>query len=154
MTDTSRVDPLIVAMVTQFTDLLPEVVVTDGVGVTGDPGDHLRVGCDDPYSLTPTASESNQDWATAGGDGSREETGWVNLYAEAWNGDRDQGQARGRVYAMVSRIEAHCRATPNLGVSGVLWTTVHGGDSELKQDQFTDGAWAGLGFRIGFRAYF
>lgn len=149
---TSVVPALIDALVTQATAALPTATVFDGTGVTNQPGDYLMVGVEDPdsdaESTAATTSEVPGPIATTR---PRDETGEVVLLAHSWNGDGNAKTARDAVYALAAAVANLCRATPGLGVTGLLWTG-YGSATQLVQNQDSNGARAYLVFRISFRA--
>lgn len=161
MTSTvSAVPDVVTALVTRAAGLqgaggvLEFVTVTDGQGVTKDPGAYLMVGVDDPDLYTDTNSaESAQDWANATG-GTRTEVGEVTCVALAWNGDGDQAKARDDAFAIVAAIQNLCRPSGrpgDLGVATVLWTSCPGSVRLLQLSDET-GALAQIVFTVQFRA--
>ena len=145
------VPALIDALVDAATTALPDVLVLDGMGATDEPGDYLMVGVDDPDTEGDAfAADSQQRWAHANGS-ARDESGQVTCAAFSWNGDGDQKAARDAAYASVEALAAACRATPDLGVSSLLWTDF-GTDARLTQMQGDSGAAALVVFQIAFRA--
>lgn len=144
----------LVAAANESADLV-DVDVYDGFGVSGDIGDFLMIGVDDPDRTDNASSASSeQDWHDAGIDGERDEIGDVTCAALSWNGDgSDAGQktARDAVFAIAEALAAACRANPSLGVDSLLWTS-YGTTTDLQQGQDANGAVALLIFRIHFQA--
>lgn len=149
---TSVVPALIDALVTAFQAAMPTVSVRDGFTVTGDTGDFLMVGSDDPDSETSAESATvEQAWAHANST-ARDERGEVNCVALSWNGDTNQKTVRDSVYAIVAAVENVLRADPTVGgVPGLLYTGF-GTSQTLRQNQFQEGVDARLAFTIAFRA--
>lgn len=148
---TSAIPAVIDALFAASTAALTDVTVSDGFGVSGEPGDYLMVGVDDPDSRRRTPSaDSAQDWAEIGHRG-RSEQGEVTCSAASWNGDSDQKVARDAAFAIVAAVENLCRADPTLGVATLLWTSV-GTSIELQQEQGDYGARSVVIFRVAFRA--
>lgn len=153
---TTVVFALVDALVEQLRIELPGVQVYDGFGLSGDPGDFLMVGVEDPDAqASATAAESEQTWAGLGAK-ARDETGSVTCAALSWNGnagDDGQQEARAGAKAITDAIENHLRADPNLGgtVPGLMWTGF-GTRFRLVQDQTDTGAMALAVFEIAFKA--
>lgn len=98
-----------------------------------------------------TSGSSEQDWAYSNST-TREETGSVECLLYAVNGDGSTRKARDAVYLNHGLIAEHLRATPNLGLAQVIWTSF-GRSTTFTQDSHEDvGAWAVLEFSIFFRA--
>jgi hypothetical protein len=149
---TTRIGALIDALVATMTPLLPDAVVLDGVGVTGDRCPNaLFVGVDDPDTVNATfAADAVQEWANANYT-ARDETGWVLCAASSWVGETDQKMARDNAIATVNAVENALRANPSLDIPGMLWTSV-GSRIALMQNQASTGAHAVVLFRVAFRA--
>lgn len=139
-----------------FTEVLPDVMVYDGFGVSDDPGDFLMIGVEDPDAQdSATAAESEQKWAGLGAK-SRDESGTITCAALSWNGNGAAGgqkEARAGAKAIVDAVENVLRADPNLDdiVPGLMWTGF-GTRFRLVQDQNSTGAMALAVFDIAFRA--
>lgn len=147
---TSAVPALIDAIVTAA-DAALSCIVSDGFGVTEDPGDYLMIGVVDPDSdFGSEAATSEQSWASIGAQ-SRDEVGDITCAALSWNGNADAKGARDAVYATLAALSNLLRATPALGLATVLWTGF-GEKQELTQNQSGDGAMALVVFTIHFRA--
>lgn len=148
---TSSVPAFLDALVESAGVALPDVIVSDGYGVTDDPGDFLMIGVEDPDSQENAFSvDVRQEWANANYT-ARNEDGEVVCAAVSWNGDGDQKLARDSVYDIFGAIEDTLRANPSLGVASLLWSSV-GSSSQLSQAQGQQGAAAMLIFRIQFKA--
>ena len=147
---TSVVPALIDALFAAAVAALPNARVSDGVGVSSDPGDFLMIGVSDDGPNPSTAVSSRQTWANANGT-TRDESGNITCMAVSWNGNADAKAARDSAYATKAAVENLLRANPSLGVSGVLWTSV-GTDESLDQNQDDLGALAILVFTIAYRA--
>lgn len=130
----------------------PSLKVYDGFGATDDPGDFLMVGVSDPdMDGVENAAEAQQDWATVGRQGARNEEGDVTCVALSWNGDGNAKAARDAAYATVAIVETFCRNDPPLGIPTLLWNsalTSH----QLLQNQDDQGALAMVTFRVHFEA--
>lgn len=149
---TSVIPDLIDALVAAATTALPSVNVTDGIGVTDDPGDFLMIGVEDPdIEGAAFSADTRQDWAAVGTGAPRDESGEITCVALSWNGDGNAKAARDGAYAITAEVEDLLRADPDLGVSALLWTGF-GSSSQLSQAQGDGGASALLVFRINFRA--
>jgi hypothetical protein len=148
----SIVPALIDALVTQARAALPTVNVTDGVGVTEDPGDFLMVGVDDP-SLTDSleAAEVTQDQMAFGSTRPRRESGAVHMAARSIAGDGNQKTARDAVYAIQEALATVLRTTNDAGVTGVM-KLGNGSNLRLLQNQGPYGAVATLLYDIAFDA--
>ena len=148
---TSRIPALIDAMVSDFVALaeLADVVVSDGLALTNEPGTYLWVGVDDPDGLRVPSADAEQEWPHATAQ-SRNETGSVTLACESTNGEADTKAARDEVFRVAGVIQDRVRTSKTLGVPGVLWLNVSG--LRLEQAQTRDGAAALLTFRINFQA--
>ena len=140
------------ALITQAKAQLPDIVVSDGLAITQDPGSYLMVGIDDPESVTfADAAQSQQQWATLG-DRQRDDNGAIHCVAESWNGDADPKTARDAVKATLDAVASMLGADPTLGgVPGLLWVG-YGTSSRLSQVQTSDGAVARMVFQVGYRA--
>lgn len=148
---TSVVPDLIDALVSAATTALPNAIVSDGFGVTDDPGDFLMIGVEDPDTEDAAFSaDSRQEWANANYT-VRDESGEITCCAVAWVGENNQKAARDAVYAISAGLEDMLRANPSLGVDGLLWTGF-GSSTQLSQVQGNHGAAAQLVFRINYRA--
>lgn len=148
---TSTVPALIDALVSTFTSELTGLRVSDGMGVTDDPGDYLMVGVEDPdVDGFSSSAEVSQEWANANYTG-RDETGDIKCAAMSWNGDGDITAARTAVYASLGLVETVLRQDPSLDLPDLLWTGF-GGSLQLNQIQDENGAVAMVLFSIHFRA--
>ncbi len=149
---TSVVPALIDALIATATEALSDTIVSDGFGVTDDPGNFLMIGVEDPDSEQAAFSaDTKQEWATADRAGTRNEIGEILCAAVAWNGDADMKAARDAVYAITAALEVALRTTPALGLDGLLWTSF-GTSTQFSQAQGETGAAAMLVFRIAFQA--
>jgi hypothetical protein len=149
---TSVVPALIDALVTQCTSALTGVTVTDGYGVSGNTGDFLMIGVDDPESEgAANSADVQQTPGPFGTNRPRDEQGEIACIASSWAGGTNQKTVRDAAYAITSGVENLLRSSPSLGVSGCLWTGF-GASSQLLQQQFKDGSSASVVFRISFRA--
>jgi len=150
--NTTRIPALIDALVTTLTTALPNVVVYDGLGVSGDRGvDALFIGVDDPDSPNAAFSaNAEQDWANANYT-ARDESGYVVCAASSWVGEVDAKLARDNAFATMAAAETALRANPSLDIPGMLWTSV-GTRISLMQNQTEHGAHAIALFRVNYRA--
>lgn len=151
---TSVIPALIDALVAAARTALPNTRVSDGIGATDDPGDFLMIGVEDPdIEGAAFSADAKQDWASVGTGAPRDEQGEITCVAVSWNGNGPEGAkaARDAAYAIAAAVEDLLRATPSLGVDGLLWTGF-GSSSQLSQAQGDGGASALLVFRINFRA--
>lgn len=148
---TSVVPALLDALVTTLTAALPTVTVLDGEGITGDPGDWLMVGVDDPDKETaPNAATTTEEQGAFGSTRPRMENGSIFLTAFSWNGDSNQKAARDAVYATAAAV-ANAIRTDTLGVSGLL-SIGYGEATTYRQGQADPGAGAELLFSVKFMA--
>lgn len=148
----SVVPALIDALVTTATAALPGVVVSDGFGVTSDPGDFLMVGVSDPDDAEESEAASvTQNQLAFGSTRPRLESGSIHLAARSVNGAGDQKAARDAVYAIHEALATALRTTDNLGVTGVQQLG-NGAALRLLQTQNTAGAVATLLYDIAFDA--
>lgn len=150
---TSAIPAVIDALFDQSTKALPNANVVDGYGVSGNTGDTLMIGVEDPGNLDSASSaETDQSAATMGTNRSRDEDGTVVCVAESWNGNSDQKAARDAAFATVAAVENLIRKTdtPALGVAGVRNARIV--SHQLLQDQRNEGAVAFVVFRVGFTA--
>lgn len=149
----SVVPMLIDAMVSLYTDELPNIRVSDGTGVTDDPGDYLMVGVEDPFNDAESAATTESDWAGVGVSAPRSETGTVTCAALCWSGDTNAKVVRDRVYDAVNAVAALHRDPydVSLGVPQLLWTSF-GTRTRLEQNQGDEGCYALLAFSVYFQA--
>jgi hypothetical protein len=133
-----------------------DVMVHDGLGVPGNPGNFLMVGVPDPDTEGPPESASGtQEWKGLGARAATEE-GAVTCCALAWSGDSgDEAQraAREKVRDIVAGLDATLKADPNLGgtVPGLNWVR-YGRNFGLTQLSDTDGVSAIFYFEIAYLA--
>lgn len=152
---TSTVFGLIDTLVEHFREVLPEVNVYDGFGISEDASDFLMVGVEDPNGSEPTSADVQQEWAGLGAK-SRYEAGTVTCAALAWRGnpgDEGQAEARAAAAAIVAAVENDLRRDPNLGaaVPGLMWVGF-GTRLRLVQDQTGSGPMALVVFDIAFKS--
>lgn len=150
---TSVLPDLIDALVSAATDALPEIRVSDGVGVTDDPSDYLMIGVDDPFADSPEAASSAQDWVHVGTGAQRSETGEIQCAALSWSGDTDPKVVRDRAFATCGAVANLLRppADSSLGVDGLLWCSF-GTTQRYEPSQGDDGCYALVMFSIYFSA--
>ena len=151
---TSVVPKIVDALVAQADAALASVNVFDGFGTSGEPGDFLMVGVDDPDGLGSTFSaDASQSAATMGNPRRRDESGAVTCVALSWNGNTDQKAARDAAFATVAAVETFLRLDPSLGVTAAGLVVVEMGDNlRLMQNQDESGAEAAVIFEVRFRA--
>lgn len=150
---TSITFALIDRLVAVLTAGLPGIRVVDGDVVSGDAGDYLAVGWEDPDSDRSTSATAQQSWNGLGAK-SRRESGSVTCLALSWNGESNGLKAaRAAVQATAAAVENLLRADPNLGgtVPGLLWTS-YGTRTDLKQWLSEEGSVATCTFEIAFEA--
>lgn len=152
---TSAVFGLIDTLVEHFRDVLSDVSVYDGFGISEDASDYLMVGVEDPNGSEPTSADVQQEWAGLGAK-ARYEAGTVTCAALAFRGnpgDEGQGEARAAARDIVAAVEDDLRADPNLGgvVPGLMWVGF-GTRLRIVQDQGESGPWALVVFDIAFKA--
>lgn len=100
------------------------------------------------------AAEIQQSFANAGAR-RRNEDAVISCYAESRGGDKDMRLRRNRVFELLATVENALRGTdaapeaPTLN-GAVLWSEVTTGS--LVQAQTENGAYAGLGFTVAYRA--
>lgn len=100
------------------------------------------------------AAEIQQQFAVAGAR-RRNEDATISCYLESREGGGDMAWCRARVFELLAVVEDVLRATdaspdaPTLG-GAVLWSELTAGS--LIQEQGPDGAYAGLGFTVAYRA--
>jgi len=145
---TSAVPAVIDALVTACTAALPDVSVVDGSDFDEAPGDFLLIGVEDPdLPNLDFSAEAQQDWATTGINGARDESGEIVCAAMSWNGEGEQKRARDAAYAIQTAVENLLRTTPTLGLPTLLWTSF-GTREQLSQGR----GLALVIFRITFEA--
>lgn len=150
---TSVVFDLIPALVTTFTEGLPEAIhVIDGDTVSGDAGTFLMVGWEDPDNDRATSATGQQKWAGIGAK-ARDEEGTITCLVIAWDGNNDFPAARAAVRAATDGVEALLRADPKLDgtIPALMWVG-YGTNTELRQWLSDQGAVATCTFDIAFRA--
>lgn len=129
--------------------------VFDGQGLSGNTGNYLMIGVDDPDTDQATKSAtSTQDWAHLN-NFQRDQLGSVWCVAQAWTGDDDQKVARDAAYAIVNAFATAVRAAPDLGVvpSALAYLlTGFAGTEDLDQQRASNGAVARVTFQISFHA--
>lgn len=154
MSTTTVIGDLITALVAQSTTALPAVTVTDGYGTSGEPGDYLMIGVDDPDAGDDaTSATSVQEWANTTG-GARREMGDVTCVALSWNGDSDAKAARDGALAIANAVQLLVRPAGragDLGVAGVQWLS-YGTQTRLLQQSDDAGAVAKVIFTVHFQA--
>ncbi|WP_371624048.1 hypothetical protein OG245_15155 [Streptomyces sp. NBC_01116] len=100
------------------------------------------------------AAELQQAFANAGAR-RRDEDAVISCYAEARGGDKDMRLRRNQVFGLLAEVENALRGSdaapeaPTLNGT-VLWSEVTGGS--LVEAQTENGAYAGLGFTVAYRA--
>lgn len=145
------------ALVTLFagTPALDQIQVTDGPGVSEDPGNFLAIGVEDPWADRHDSGDSDRVWATYGASAMQgsnvEERGNVTCVLYCWNGGGDQKQARDDAYAALEACWVALRADTSLGVSEVAWTNIT--TSRPMQAQTDYGAECAVVFNVNFYAY-
>lgn len=154
---TSRVPALIDALLAAAHAALDSneaVQVYDGYGVSGNSGDFLMIGVENPNSPDMAFSASSkQDVATLGTTRPRDENGSVLCAAYSWNGNANQKLARDTAYGYMAVIEAALRADPNMGIAaGGNFIAGMGDLQRLSQNQSESGADALLVFNVRFFA--
>lgn len=155
MTTASAVPAVIDALVTMATAAVPSgTVVSDGLSFSGEVGNYLMIGVEDPeVELAQRSARTAQEWPHAG-TGARDEKGEITCAALSWTGDSGPTSAkaaRDACYATADALSAALRANPSLGVDSVLYASYGTGDS-LSQAQDKHGAYALLIFRVAFHA--
>ncbi len=154
---TSQVPVLIDRLVKLATDALngnPEVTVYDGFGVSGNSGDFLMFGVDDPESLNAGISGSaDQVPGPMGSTRPRDQNGQILCAAYSLDHSRNQKVARDAVYSYMAVVENFLREDPSLGIAaGGLFVAQMGDLERLSQNQNGNGADALLVFNVRFRA--
>ncbi|WP_374457714.1 hypothetical protein [Nocardioides sp.] len=151
---TSAIPEVIDALVSLANANLSGVIVSDGIGVTDDPGNFLMVGVEDPdLEGAAFSADVKQEWAAANYT-ARDEEGDITCVALGWvgeSGSEGQKAARDAVYAITDALETALRANPSLDLPTVLWTSF-GTSSQLSQAQGAGGSSALIVFRIHYRA--
>lgn len=149
---TSVIPQFIDALYSRAVVALPNIQVTDGVGVTADPGDFLMIGVDDPNSPNFAAS-AGQVIGPLGPPRPRDQTGTLTCVAYASNGDGDQKAARDAAYSYMAAVENIVRTEPNLGIAaGGMFVAQMGSKEDLSQAATSQGIDALLIFDIAFFA--
>lgn len=147
---TSATPALIDALVVACTTALPSAVVTDGKGVTNNPGNYLMIGVDDPDAQDHTeASDARLSWAGLGNH-ARDQEGDLWLVAASVDGGGNQKTARDAAYAVMAAVETIARTDPT--ISGVIttgWTFVS--SERLQQAQSKGGARARIAFQLHYK---
>lgn len=134
--------------------LAQAVTVTDGPGVSGNAGDQLAVGMDDPDEPFVNAANAQQSWAHATGTARDEDASlWCTAIAFSGNaGDKGQKDTRDRVYAIAAVVAGVVLADYTLdGLDGLLWARF-GGQQSLHYRQDTQGTTAYLIFQLNLKA--
>jgi hypothetical protein len=138
------------ALIDGFTTALPDLNVLDGFGLSGDPGDFLMVGADDPDNEdAASAFEIRQTRMAMGG--SRLEEGAVFCIALSWNGDGDQKAARDACFDTITAVEDYLRDNDQLG-GVVLKADFVDLAAQGQQAQGDTGAACWLPFAIAYQA--
>lgn len=147
---TSRTPAIIDALVTACRAALTNVLVTDGKGVTLNPGDYLMVGVDDPEADgMREASDSRHTWSGLGNH-ARDQEGDLWFVAGSVDGGNDAKVARDAAYAVMAEVEDIVRTDPT--VSAVIssgWALTS--SERLTQGQTNKGAHARVAFQIHFK---
>lgn len=129
--------------------------VLDAFGLSGNTGNYLMIGVDDPDTdQAARSASSTQDWAHLN-NSTRDQLGSVWCVAQAYTGDDDQKIARDAAYAIVNAFATAVRAAPDLGVvPGSLNYLLCGfaGSEDLDQQRASNGAIARVTFQISFHA--
>lgn len=138
---------------TAHTALDATVRVVDGYDLSSDPGDVVLIG-------VPTLADENaiaagsfsQDPSTFGrAPGTRKETGTVNGFALARNGDGDQTGARTTAFSYIDALADALRNDPTIGVTAFsLVAQLTSGD--ISEDQ-VDGATCAVSFTVTYTAF-
>ena len=151
MSRTSVIPDLIDAMVADFAALtgMESVQVCDGLPLINDTGTYLYVGVDDPDGMKVSSADADQTWPHATAH-ARNEDGGITLACESIDGEGDLKACRDEAFRVAGLVQDRLRATPTLGVTGVLWTSY--ANHRLEQAQTSAGAAALLTFRIAFTA--
>ena len=152
---TSQVPALIDALITQCPNVMPDgVIVQDGLGTDGTPGDYLYVGVGAEFGTGSSvrSADTQQVKATLGSGRSRDETGTVVCAAYSWNGGGDQKTVRDAAYAIVAAVETLLRTSPNLGIAAGGMFDAELGSQWLDQSSDANGVDALIVFEIKFRA--
>ena len=152
---TSAVPAAITALLTALRAApeLAEVRIIDGPPPSTNlsEGDRLYVGWSPGAEQ---AAEIQQVFAGAGAR-TRDEDATLSCYIETREGAGDMAWCRNHVFDLLAVVEYLLRATdgnptaPTLG-GVVLWSELTAGS--LIQEQGPDGAYAGLGFTVAYRA--
>jgi hypothetical protein len=129
---------------------LPNIQVEDGFGISGEPGDFLMLGADDPDNEDAAAAFEVQQSRLAMG-GARLEEGTIFCVALSWNGDGNQKAARDACFDTVAGVEDYLRANNTLG-GLVLKVEFVDLAAQGKQAQGDTGAACWLPFAIAYQA--
>lgn len=149
--------PLVIdALVAAAPALMPSgVEVFDAFGLSGNTGNFLMIGVDDPNTdQAARSATSTQDWAHLN-NFQRDQLGSISCVAQAWTGDDDQKIARDAAYAIVNALATWVRAHPDLGIvpaSLSYLLTGFAGTEDLDQQRANQGAIARVTFQISFHA--
>lgn len=117
--------PAVIAAIVAQVVLPAGVTPSNGPRTDDAPGDWLGVGYF-PTTEGPVPTGSfEQDWATTGVQGARNEVSEVRCSAIAYTQTEAIDDAYSRALAIFEAVQTLCRgADPSLGVAGVLWTSV------------------------------
>lgn len=129
------------------------VRVVDGFDLSAETGDVVLIGVPNPADENAISAGSfEQDAATfSRAPGTRRETGTVNGFALAVNGQGDQVAARTTAFSYVDSLADSLRSDPSLGVNTFpLVAQLSSGD--VSEDQ-VDGATCAVSFTVSYTAF-
>lgn len=153
MTKATASYDVIDALVDQLPSVSDGVRVSDGFGVSDDPGDFIMIGVDDLLSdRAAHALEADQEWAHVNHT-TRHEAGDINCIAWSRVGDSDAGSSkrvRDQLRAVLDSLADYIRTNYTLGVPEVLWVGFRLISTDQDQDDY--GAWCLANFQIHFEA--
>lgn len=138
---------------TAATALTGTLRVVDGFDLSSEAGDVMLIGVPSLADEESIAAGSfNQDSASFGkAPGTRKETGSINGFVLAQNGQGDQSAARTTAFSYVDALADALRADPTLGVTTFsLVAQLTSGD--VTEDQ-VDGATCAVSFTVTYTAF-
>lgn len=153
MSRVSLIPQVMDALISLWSETVPEGAVFDGPGTASDiPKLMVMVGVSDPDATSPEAATSDQQWAWAD-HRQRDETMQVHCSIVAWSGDTDRAAVKGlrdQVFDTLRRLTDALEQDPTLGGLVLFVSRVSG--LRLLQDQVDIGAAANLTFTVEARA--
>lgn len=127
------------------------VAVYDGPSLAQTPTQlNLYIGLTDPDADEPIGANAEASWAGQGKQ-SVNEAITIHCCAEAWSGETDVRTLRVAAYGIYGAVQNLIRGDVQLS-GGVLWWDPVSGETELRQNQTTQGVVVKLLFHIDAHA--